>query len=163
MCVCSGLQGERRLVHHDVPLGGCGPQGLPGGRSSDPSKLTAAVGQQGQLETQDNIISRGNRGNIAGKQTNKQTKNGQDLPSTICARRVSFESLFCQLLPSRSCPARRALPGSGATSAWSVLACTRRRRSVPLEAAEPAPSLRLETPEDTERNQKHFSVISVGQ
>lgn len=56
MRVRGGLQGERRLVHHDVPLGGCGPQSLPGGRSSDPSKLAATVGQQGQLETQDNGV-----------------------------------------------------------------------------------------------------------
>lgn len=74
--MCGGLQGGQRLVHHDVPLGGCGPQGLPGGRSSDPSKLAAAVGQQGQLETQD-IVSRGNHGKVSGK------RRGQDLRSVL--------------------------------------------------------------------------------
>lgn len=90
MCVCSGLQGERRLVHHDVPFGGCGPQGLLGGRSSDPSKLAATVRQQGQLETQDNIVSRGNYGNITGLK--KKKKKGQDLHSvlSVLALRACF-------------------------------------------------------------------------
>lgn len=73
--------------------------------------------------------------------------------SAIGAVRVGCEGQFGLRLPSRSCPARRARPGSGATSVGSVPACTRRRRSVPLEAAEAAPSLRSETPEGTERRQ----------
>lgn len=48
--VCSHLQGEGRLVDQYVPLGGGGPQGLSGRGSRDPLTLTAAVGQQGQLD-----------------------------------------------------------------------------------------------------------------
>lgn len=57
--VRSRLQGEGRLVDQYVPLGGGGPQGLSGRGACDPSTLAAAVGQQGQLTTQDvdrNII-----------------------------------------------------------------------------------------------------------
>lgn len=152
----SGLQGERRLVHQDVPLGGRGPQGLLGGRSGDPSKLAATVRQQGQLETRDNVVSGGNHGNFTGvNECQKSTK-----PVRTYAT-VSFESLFCLMLPSRSCPAQRVRPGSGATSVWCARACTRRRRSVRHAAAAPAPSLRLKTPEGTERKQELF--ISVGQ
>lgn len=142
-----GLQGERRLVHQDVPLGGRGPQGLLGGRSGDPSKLAATVGQQGQLETQDNVVSSGgNHGNFTGEsECQKSSK-----PARTYAT-VSFESLFWLMLPSRSCPAQRVRPGSGASSVWCARACTRRRRSVRRAAAAPAPSLRLKTPEGTER------------
>lgn len=47
-----GLQGEGRLVDHDVPLGRGGPQGLSGWGTCDPSTLTATVRQQAQLDTQ---------------------------------------------------------------------------------------------------------------
>lgn len=60
MRVRSRLQGEGRLVDQYVPLGGGGPQGLSGRGSCDPSTLAAAVGQQGELATQDmnrNVIS----------------------------------------------------------------------------------------------------------
>lgn len=53
MCVCSCLQGEGWLMNHYVPLRGCGPQGLSGWGTCDPSTLAATVRQQGQLTTQD--------------------------------------------------------------------------------------------------------------
>lgn len=101
--VCCGLQRGRRLVHHDVPLGGCGPHGLPGGRAGDPSKLAATVGQQGQLETQDNVVSRGKHGNVTGKRSN----------ADVCHRRWArwlrgpvWSALTQSLLSCSPCAAR---------------------------------------------------------
>lgn len=51
-CVCSGLQGEGRLMNHNVSFGGGGPHGLSGRWSCDSTTLTATVGQQAQLFTQ---------------------------------------------------------------------------------------------------------------
>lgn len=48
--VCRSLQGEGRLVDHDVSLCGCGPQSLSGWRTCDPTTLAATLRQQAQLE-----------------------------------------------------------------------------------------------------------------
>ena len=41
------------IVDHDVTLGGGGPQGLSGWGTANTPPLTAALGQQGQLNTWD--------------------------------------------------------------------------------------------------------------
>lgn len=139
------LQGEGRLVDHDVALRGGGPQGVSGWWSHDPATLAATVRQQSQLQTQ-------------------QRDRRQGETHEIWSKTLSFKLAVSLLdpLPIRSCPVRCELPAPEATSAWSSGPCTQRRSSGCPSALGPEPSPRLWTRWGAEeRDKNHVSAFSL--